>query len=302
VDYASSALSGASLRISKARGKRGGSRQRSSEERDSVDSFDMAGAVFGFVGFFSNEGQPCPPPKVRILLPEALAGAEPPSLTLSAPAFYTALVSSSGEFRTDEQVSAEGTLPPGVVMNESLHRLEGFVNTPGTYTFTVIVSTPLCRGTNIFTIIVTDNSPKIIGSLGSARPGETITITGTNLCGVTNICFNGVCTTNFTIHGCTNISVVVPANASTGHITLSGSSGSTESDTDFIVPPAIDIQADIDHRRVIIDYQSGEEYLEYAPALTGPWNRLTDRPPVSIPITDDMEFFRVIPISPPGGP
>jgi len=78
----------------------------------------------------------------------------------------------------------------------------------------------------------------------SASSGQTIVISGTNLAGVQAIRFNGAQTTNFTVDSPTQISVVVPAKAKSGAITvIRGALMATSSDSLTVVKPAAVVPA-----------------------------------------------------------
>ena len=64
--------------------------------------------------------------------------------------------------------------------------------------------------------------------------GTSVTITGTNLTGVTGVKFNGV-TATFTTSTATSVTAVVPAGATTGKITVTTPGGTATSATDFTV-------------------------------------------------------------------
>jgi len=74
----------------------------------------------------------------------------------------------------------------------------------------------------------------VVFSPQSEYPGLPVTITGTNLAGVTTVSFDGV-SAAFDIESNTEITAIVPANATTGKIMVSNSAGSDISDTDFTV-------------------------------------------------------------------
>lgn len=72
-------------------------------------------------------------------------------------------------------------------------------------------------------------------------PGKSVpvVINGANFTPVTSVKFNGV-TSPFTRTADTQISTTIPANATTGKITVTGSNGTGTSELDFIVGPTID--------------------------------------------------------------
>ena len=67
--------------------------------------------------------------------------------------------------------------------------------------------------------------------------GTSVTITGTNLTGVTAVKFNGV-TATFTTSTATSVTATVPSGATTGKITVTTPVGTATSATDFTVTTA----------------------------------------------------------------
>ena len=68
----------------------------------------------------------------------------------------------------------------------------------------------------------------------SGNVGTSVTITGTNLTGVTAVRFNGV-TATFTASTATSVTATVPTGATTGKITVTTPGGTATSATDFTV-------------------------------------------------------------------
>ena len=68
----------------------------------------------------------------------------------------------------------------------------------------------------------------------SGNVGTSVTITGTNLTGVTAVKFNGV-TATFTTSTATSVTATVPSSATTGKITVTTPGGTATSATDFTV-------------------------------------------------------------------
>ncbi|WP_345232606.1 FG-GAP-like repeat-containing protein, partial [Hymenobacter saemangeumensis] len=76
-------------------------------------------------------------------------------------------------------------------------------------------------------------------SPSSGTPGTVVTLTGTNLSGLTSLTFNGTAASGFTANGAgTQVTVAVPAGATTGPIAVTNSSGSATSASSFTVLPA----------------------------------------------------------------
>jgi subtilisin-like proprotein convertase family protein len=72
----------------------------------------------------------------------------------------------------------------------------------------------------------------------SGPPGTAVTITGTNLQGVTSVTFGGVPSTSITNNTPTSVTATVPANAVTGPIGVTTPNGTATSATSFtVVPP-----------------------------------------------------------------
>lgn len=69
----------------------------------------------------------------------------------------------------------------------------------------------------------------------SGDPLSPVVITGSNFLGVTSVSFNGVVSTSFTVDSLTQITAVVPANATTGPISLVNAFGTATSAGNFTV-------------------------------------------------------------------
>ena len=72
-------------------------------------------------------------------------------------------------------------------------------------------------------------------SPASALPGATVVLTGTDLIGVTAVRFNGTTAPGFVVNSATQITVTVPAGATTGLIQVTNPRGSASSPTAFVV-------------------------------------------------------------------
>ncbi|MFQ5601728.1 MAG: FG-GAP-like repeat-containing protein [bacterium] len=70
--------------------------------------------------------------------------------------------------------------------------------------------------------------------------GTSVTVTGTNFDGVTEVAFNGVAASNWNVDSETQLRAVVPSGATTGKISLTNAAGSATSSLDFTVtaPPS----------------------------------------------------------------
>ena len=74
-------------------------------------------------------------------------------------------------------------------------------------------------------------------SAGTGPVGSTLTITGTNLAGAISASFNGAVQTSFISNSATQITLLVPAGATTGPLTVTTSAGGTSNSLSFIVGP-----------------------------------------------------------------
>ena len=72
---------------------------------------------------------------------------------------------------------------------------------------------------------------------GSGPVGTTVVITGVAFTGTTVVAFNGIVATTFNVDSDTQITVVVPAGATTGKIKVTTGGGSVSSSTTFTVTP-----------------------------------------------------------------
>ncbi len=120
----------------------------------------------------------------------------------------------------------------GVFVNQSGIRLNGVTVTwtnpsaPTTQVRLVVSTTagagPIAATSAIVTISAAAIFPTITGfTPPTGGPGTTILINGSNFTGVNTVLFNGAPATTFTVLGDNLISVVVPAGASTGFVTVS---------------------------------------------------------------------------------
>ncbi|MBX7252642.1 MAG: IPT/TIG domain-containing protein [Candidatus Promineofilum sp.] len=105
------------------------------------------------------------------------------------------------------------------------------------------VSLTLPPGTNVRCTFTSAplKPPSISGFSPTLGPtGTTVTITGTNLAGVTSVAFNGVPAAQVTFVSDGEITAVVPAGATTGKLSVSNADGAATSEADFVVthPPA----------------------------------------------------------------
>ena len=97
------------------------------------------------------------------------------------------------------------------------------------------------RSTGPFTVVP---PPTISGfAPGSAKVGDSVIITGTKLTGANAVFFNGAQATSFTVDSDTQITVIVPAGARSGSLSVSTPVGQAQSSQNFIllgsVPPTV---------------------------------------------------------------
>jgi hypothetical protein len=111
----------------------------------------------------------------------------------------------------------------------------------GATTGPIVVTAPTGTGTSATNFVV-GNPPTIISftpTTGAA--GTTVVVTGTNFLSASGVAFNGTNAPTFTVNSATQITVTVPAGATTGPITVTTPIASATSATNFtvIAPPAI---------------------------------------------------------------
>ncbi len=107
----------------------------------------------------------------------------------------------------------------------------------GATTGKVAVTTPggTAESAANFTVIL---PPTISGFSPTSGPvGTSVTLTGIAFTGTTAVIFNGVNASSFTVNSATQITVVVPAGATTGKIAVTTPGGTAESTTNFNVIP-----------------------------------------------------------------
>ena len=87
------------------------------------------------------------------------------------------------------------------------------------------------------TILNDDASPPTISSFTptSGSAGTSVVITGTNFTGANSVKFNGVAATTYTVNSATQITVTVPAGATTGTISVTTPAGTGTSASNFTV-------------------------------------------------------------------
>jgi hypothetical protein len=109
----------------------------------------------------------------------------------------------------------------------------------GATTGLIHVTTPVLPAASSATNFGVGAGPTITSfSPTSGSPGTSVTITGTNLTGVTSVKFNGT-TAVFTPSTATSVTATVPAGATTGKITVTTPVATATSATDFTVGTAV---------------------------------------------------------------
>ena len=123
-------------------------------------------------------------------------------------------------------------LPTGLVFDPTTGKISGTPTTvAAATTYTVTAYNTAGSSSSTFTIAVTGPQPPAITSFSpsSSAPGSTITITGTNLLGITSVGIGGVPATSYTIVSATTITAVVGATATSGNVSITWSGGSVSS-------------------------------------------------------------------------
>ena len=133
-------------------------------------------------------------------------------------------------------VSFNGTAAASFVVN-SATQLTATV-AAGTTTGAITVTGPAGTATSATSFVV--GQPPVITSFTPATGavGTSVVITGTNLTGATQVTFNGTNAPTFTVNSATQVTVSVPAGATTGPIALTTPISTGVSATPFIVIPA----------------------------------------------------------------
>jgi uncharacterized repeat protein (TIGR01451 family) len=105
------------------------------------------------------------------------------------------------------------------------------------------ITTPGGVATSVTPFEVTGPEP-VISSFDPTQgpPGTVVQITGDNFTGTTAVAFGGKPATSFTPVSDTILNAVVPANATTGRITITNPAGTATSSTDFFVGGSADLQ------------------------------------------------------------
>ncbi|OGX87258.1 hypothetical protein BEN47_11365 [Hymenobacter lapidarius] len=112
---------------------------------------------------------------------------------------------------------------------------------PGAVSGPIAVTTATGTGVSAgsFVVIPAPVITSFTPNAGSA--GTVVVLTGSNFGGTTQITFNGVVAPTFTLNSSTQITVTVPAGATSGPIVVTAAGGTGASETNFLVPPANDL-------------------------------------------------------------
>ncbi|MBF9142347.1 IPT/TIG domain-containing protein [Hymenobacter properus] len=161
----------------------------------------------------------------------------PPTITSFSPtsgAVGGTVIITGTNFTGATQVTFNGTIAPTFTVN-SATQITVTVPAGATTGFIGLTApTGTATSTTVFTVIPAPTITSFTPSFG--RPGTVVTITGTNFTGVTAVLFNGVTAPTFTVNSATEITVTVPAGATTGFISVTGPGGTATSTTVFTVP------------------------------------------------------------------
>jgi len=105
----------------------------------------------------------------------------------------------------------------------------------------ISVTTPTGTGVSSanFVVIPAPVITSFTPAIGLA--GTVVVLTGNFFTGATQVTFNGTVAPTFTVNSATQLTVTVPAGATTGPITVTGPGGPGSSATDFEVPPINDL-------------------------------------------------------------
>jgi hypothetical protein len=131
--------------------------------------------------------------------------------------------------------TATNTVTSGFVVNAAGTQITGIVVPGGAATGSVTVTTP--GGTsNGVGFTVTGSTPAISGFAPASGPvGTSVVLSGTGFSGATAVAFNGTAATGFVVNSDNQITVSVPAGATTGTISVTNAGGTATSATSFVL-------------------------------------------------------------------
>ena len=165
----------------------------------------------------------------------------PPVITRFTPTFGpvgASVVITGTSFTGATQVTFNGTVAPTFTAN-SATQITATVPA-GATTGPIAVTTGVATGVSASNFDVTP-APFIASFTPLAGPvGTVVVLTGNYFTGVTQVTFNGVVAPAFTVNSSTQLTVTVPAGASSGFIIVTGPGGVGTSLVRFMVPPAND--------------------------------------------------------------
>jgi hypothetical protein len=164
---------------------------------------------------------------------------------IAATAIITSLSPSSGQVGTNLTISginltgtslitfggtSLNTVSTGFVVNTTGTQITGITVPAGAQTGTVSVTTAVgpATGPTWFTVIPTP--PSIVSfTPTSALPGASVTVTGIAFTGATALTLNGAAVSDFTVVNATTITFALPANATSGVLTVTTPAGTSRS-------------------------------------------------------------------------
>ncbi|SFN92735.1 Putative Ig domain-containing protein, partial [Thioclava dalianensis] len=173
---------------------------------------------------------------VTVSAPTITVSPTSPSGAVLGTAYSTSFSASGGtgpySFAT---TPASGSLPPGLSLS-SAGVLSGTPTQAGSFTVTLSgtdTSTPPTSFTSAaITILVAQGAPAISAispTTGSAAGGTSVTISGSQLAGVTSVSFGGTAATSFTVESDSQITAIAPAGSGVRHISVTSPGGSSAS-------------------------------------------------------------------------
>ena len=160
------------------------------------------------------------------------------SFTPSGGLTGTVVIIAGTNFTGSTSVSFNGTAAASFVVN-SATQITATV-AAGTTTGPITIVAPTGTGTSVTPFVV--GNPPVIASFtpNTGAIGTTVVITGTNFTGTTLVQFNGAYASIFTVNSASQITVTVPAGATTGPISLTTPTGTATSATSFtVIPPPV---------------------------------------------------------------
>lgn len=178
-----------------------------------------------------------PPPTVTLDSPSSGATVLPNSpLTLTASATDKTFGGANGTIQSVQFFSGSTSLG---IDTTAPYSVSWTPTTPGTYALTAVATdteAAFSTSTTASVFVLSGNGTPTVTSFSpaSGRTGDSITINGTNLAGITSVTFNGV-EAQFTSNSTTLLTAIVPAGASSGPLSLTNPFGNTTSSSSFSV-------------------------------------------------------------------